>query len=82
MRITEEPQVGIFWVLNRRLLTDATPVSQGEPYGECLTHPRGHLDVWTGCRPTSLVPEEMEYEEPRRGRVVRMNRPWSVGCVC
>jgi hypothetical protein len=43
--------VGIFWGIpdsNRSwtLLIDATPFAEAEPYGDFLTHPRGHYDVW------------------------------------
>lgn len=63
-----EPRVGIFWLFNRRLVIDSTPVSAAEPYGDCLTHPRGHLRYWTMLQKSGQVPTEVEYEEPPRGR--------------
>lgn len=66
----DEPLVGIFWYFRRRLLTDCTPVSQAEPYSACLTHSRGHIDVWTEMQVHGQVPQDVEYEEPPRGRVL------------
>jgi hypothetical protein len=28
------------------LVTDSVPLTEAEPYGDCLTHPRGHYEVW------------------------------------
>ncbi len=65
-----EPSVGIFWYFERRLLTDCTPLSQAEPYGDCLTHPRGHYQYWTTLQRSGSVPRDIEYEEPPRGRTL------------
>jgi hypothetical protein len=65
-----EPLVGIFWYFDGRLLTDCTPLSQAEPYGDCLTHPRGHYRYWTSLQRRGVVPGDVEYEEPPRGRVL------------
>jgi hypothetical protein len=65
-----EPHVGIFWVHNDKLVIDSTPLSEAEAYGDHLTHPRSHLEVWTLFRRMSIVPTDVEYEEPPRGRVV------------
>ena len=65
-----DPMVGIFWHFNDCLITDCTPLSEAEPYGECLTHPRGHLDWWTKLQRNREVPIDVEYEEPPRGRVI------------
>jgi hypothetical protein len=65
-----EPHVGIFWVVRGKLVTDSTALSDGEPYGDNLTHPRSHIDVWEQWRLGSKVPGESEYEDSPRGRVV------------
>lgn len=79
------PQLGIFWGLPgssslSRLVIDATPLGNGERYGEFLKHPRGHCEVWEAWR--SLGPGGLaklglpativwhEYEHFPRGRVV------------
>jgi len=36
----EESRVGIFWLLNGKLLIDSTPLDEAERYGDFLTHPR------------------------------------------
>jgi len=65
-----EPLVGIFWLFKRRLLIDSTPVTSAEPYGDCMTHARGHLRYWTTLQENGVVPADVEYETPPRGRVL------------
>ncbi len=80
-----EPSVGIFWWVqddtgNGALVTDRTPLASAEPYGDCLTHARGHYDVWERWRLLSAaarvkdgLPQvivDREYEDLPRGRVV------------
>ncbi len=69
-RAKAEPRVGIFWLFGGKLITDSTPLSQAEPYGEAKTHPRGHLKHWTELQKTGQVPQDVEYEDPPRGRVL------------
>jgi len=69
-RSRPEPQVGIFWLLDSTLLTDGTPLNQAEPYGDHLTHPRSHIEVWEGWQKLGKVAAEVLYEEPPRGRVI------------
>lgn len=64
-----EPHVGIFWLLDSKLLTDSTRLDQAEPYGDHLTHPRSHVDVWDGWQKVGKVPIDVAYEEPPRARV-------------
>ena len=65
-----QPKVGIFWLVGERLILDASPLSEADPYGDCLTHRNSHIDYWTEQQSLGAVPKEMEYEEPPRGRVV------------
>jgi len=65
-----EPRVGIFWLLNGKPIIDSAPLSEAEPYGDHLTHPRGHAAVWEQYQRVGTVPAEMEYEEAPRGRVM------------
>ncbi len=48
------PSVGIFWGVpdgeHTVLVTDRTPLAEAEPYGDCLTHSRGHHEVWEAWR--------------------------------
>lgn len=79
------PCVGIVWgVRDRRgslrLVNDCTLLTAAEMYGNCLTHPHGHHEVWEGWRrlgPAGLVRRGLppliawhEYEHFPRGRVV------------
>lgn len=81
------PSVGIFWGVpvsdqNARiqLVIDRTSTGEAEIYGDFLTHPRGHYEVWESWRrlgPTGLKLRRMpisiafhEYEDFPRGRIV------------
>lgn len=83
------PSVGIFWGVpdggRTVLVTDRTTLAQAEAYGDCLTHARGHHEVWeawrrlgaTALRRSGLPPAIAchEYEAFPRGRVVYMRGP-------
>ena len=56
-----ESHVGIFWLVNGRLLFDSTPLSKAERYGDHLTHPPSHIDVWTQYQRSGKAPRESEY---------------------
>jgi hypothetical protein len=79
------PCVGIVWAIaagngSPLLVTDLTPLAEAEGYGDFLTHPRGHHEVWEGWRrrgPADLARRGLpaaiawhEYEHFPRGRVV------------
>lgn len=80
------PSVGIFWGVpeggRTLLVTDCTVLAEAEVYGDCLTHPRGHHEVWEAWRRLGatalrrrglpLVIASHEYEAFPRGRVVFM----------
>jgi hypothetical protein len=69
-RRKKQPHVGIFWLVDGKLVIDSVPLSEAEPYGDHLTHPRSHIDVWEQWRLAGKVPGESEYEEFPRGRVM------------
>lgn len=68
--VEREPMVGIFWLVGERLIIDASSLCEAESYGDCLTHRNSHIDYWTGQQRLGVVPRDVEYEEPPRGRVV------------
>lgn len=61
------------------------PLAQAEDYGDCLTYPRGHHEVWEEWRQLRVsgldrkgLPRAIashEYEEFPRGRIVYESRP-------
>ena len=69
-----EPHVGIFWLIDQRIIIDTTPVSKAESYSTALNHPTSHIDYWTRLQRTGAVLPEVEYEELPRGRVVFYRR--------
>ncbi len=74
------PSVGIFWRVAGSLIVDRSTLDEAEPYGDCITHARGHYECWqewqalggTGLAtkgyPTKIA--STEYDEWPRGRVV------------
>lgn len=77
--------VGIFWGIPEpdgswTILVDATSLAEAEPYGDFLTHPRGHYQVWAQWQKTRAAPvanrfitqaiADHEYEFFPRGRIV------------
>jgi hypothetical protein len=77
--------VGIFWGIPEpggswTILVDTTSLAKAEPYGDFLTHPRGHYEVWTRWQEmrTAAIANRFileaiadhEYEFFPRGRIV------------
>lgn len=79
------PFVGIFWLApgdNREpeLVSQCTPLLDGERYGDCIGHPIGHYEAWSAWQalgpaglkrlgfPLSILASE--YETHPRGRIV------------
>jgi hypothetical protein len=75
--------VGIFWAVQERgsaavLLDHRCPISEAEPYGDMLTCPHGHYEVWEQWRTNArnersglaFLIATAEYEEWPRGRIV------------
>ena len=77
--------VGIFWGIPESrsswtLLIDSTSLEEAEPYGDFLTHPRGHYEMWEQWKERHVVPpvgksvlqaiDGHEYEDFPRGRIV------------
>ena len=68
-RITE-PRVGIFWLVDGKLLIDSTLLSAAEKYEDFRIHSGNHVSVWEKFQQNGTAPREMEYEEAPRGRVM------------
>jgi hypothetical protein len=78
----EGPSVGIFFVVETapgeaQLLAAGCSLEAAEPYGDFLTFPDGHYEVWSGWRNARdsssalrVVVRTYEYEDWPRGRIV------------
>lgn len=80
----DRPHVGIFWFVGNGpdplLVVDRLLLAEAEAYGNCLTHPGGHHEVWERWKLAgamwlkgSGLPVEIassEYDVHPRGRVV------------
>ena len=78
------PSLGLFWALTdphgrTHLLAHPCALADAEPYGECLTCPAGHHEIWAAWRrgqpkpPLALLAPIIvrdEYEHWPRGRIV------------
>ena len=76
--------VGIFWRVptanGPKLVSHVVSLADADEYGDFLTHPTGHYEIWEGWRATGAaalkqigLPTEItttEYEDHPRGRVV------------
>ena len=69
-RGASEPQVGILWLVDSKLVMDSTFLSMAEDYGAFKVHPGDHCSVWEKLQRCGTVPADMEYEECPRGRVM------------
>jgi hypothetical protein len=65
-----EPMVGIFWLFKGQLIFDVSPVSTAEPYGDCVGHAKSHIAFWADLQRAGVIPWDVEYEDPPRGRVI------------
>jgi hypothetical protein len=68
----EQPMVGIFWLFNGQLIYDTCLLSDGEDAGDFIDHPNSHADYWEELQRLGVVPHDIDYEEPPRGRVLFM----------
>jgi len=67
-RVAETPEVGIFWVLGKRILLDTTPITEAESWADFRTHPRNHITMWGLYQGAGAVSEDLEYDDVPRGR--------------
>lgn len=79
-----QPCVGIFWRVAQeagsKLVCHVVSLEEADPYGDFLTHPTGHYEIWEGWKQAGVMalksmglPPEIaftEYEDHPRGRVV------------
>jgi hypothetical protein len=65
-----EPLLGIFWLIDGKLVFDSMPLTEAVPYGSSVTHPADHIDLWEVWKRNGRAPEGSEYEEYPRGRTI------------
>jgi hypothetical protein len=65
-----EARLGVFWLVDGKLLIESAPLSECEQYGDHLNCPGSHIRVWERWQEFSKVPAETEYEEYARGRAM------------
>lgn len=66
---TIEPRLGIFWLVNGKLLLQSVPLSESEERGDYRDFPGSHTDTWTEWVSIGKAPAESEYDEFPRGRI-------------
>ena len=64
-----EPRVGIFWLVDERLIIDTTALSEAGKYGDFAIHEGDHVTLWAEMERRGEVPRDTDYEEHPRGRV-------------
>jgi hypothetical protein len=65
-----EPLLGIFWLVDRKLLIESARLGECERYGDHLNYPGSHIDVWEQWKRIGEAPPDSEYEEFGRGRLM------------
>ncbi len=66
------PMVGIFYFIDDKVLFDAVPTADGEPYGDAVQH-GSHYDFWDTLVPKTELEKRFKsraYDAYPRGRVV------------
>ena len=63
-----EPRVGIFWLVDKRLSIDTTPLSEAGKYGDFKIYDGDHVTLWAEMEKRGEVPRGSAYEEHPRGR--------------
>jgi len=69
-----EMRLGIFWLVDGKLLIESAPLRECEEYGDHLNYPGSHIDLWAKYLRIGVAPEQSEYEEFPRGRVIHNAR--------
>ena len=64
------PQVGIIFFFDNKLWIESTSLEKAGNYGECKIHDGNHIDYWDRLISEGLVPQDEEYQNVPRGRVV------------
>ncbi len=68
-RLTGSPEVGIFWVVNGKLMIAGAWIEEAMITGRFAHHPTTHEKEWSLCQRIGAVPRSMRCDDPPRGRV-------------
>ena len=63
------PEVGIFWVVGSELIFDTAALSEADEWSGYKTYPSNHEKMWPKFQRWGMVPNDMDYRTPPRGRV-------------
>lgn len=69
-KVTGAPEVGIFWVVDGKPMIYGDALSDAEPWGEFKNYRQSHYSLWEFLQRNRMVPQDSEYEDYPRGRVV------------
>ncbi|MCG6536729.1 MAG: hypothetical protein L7F78_18985 [Syntrophales bacterium LBB04] len=84
------PAVGIFYLIDNKVLFDAVPTAEGEPYGDAIQH-GSHYDFWEALIPKTDFERQFKvrsYDAYPRGRVIFFPRKnvyrvyYDDKCIC
>jgi|SRR5665213_3860841 len=64
-----EPEVGIFFVHNGKVLMDSTPLCVTRSYGKLKSYDYDYDRFWKFGQRYGVVPRDVEYDDVPRGRV-------------
>jgi hypothetical protein len=69
-RLASMPKVGIFWLIDNKLVADSIPWRQADVYGGFYSGENDHAAFWTTLQ--RLLPQwkGKEYPDFKRGRVL------------
>ena len=67
---SQEPCVGVFWVMNGEILSDMTPTSLSTRQGNYEVHDRNHFGIWKVLQNYDADLKKLPYDYYPRGRVV------------
>ena len=68
-RLAGSPEVGIFWVVDGRLIVVGAWLEEAGTTGRFAHYPVPPEKEWSAIQRVGAVPRDMEYDDPPRGRV-------------
>jgi hypothetical protein len=69
-RLASMPEVGIFWLIDKKLVADSIPWRRADVYGGYYSGKNNHATFWTTLQRLMLRWKGKEYTDFPRGRVL------------